>query len=397
MEAAVVDFGAPRDERELASADDILSQAFAMTSEFTLGWLRRVEEGGARLRLLREGGAVAATAALIPMGQWWGGRRVSLGGIAGVGVAPARRGQGTGVRLMSQVLRELRAEGHVLAGLYPSTQPLYRRVGFEQAGACFEHRLQLSGVDFQERTLALRPVDAADMPALHDVYLRHARKQMGWLDRGPYIWNRVRQPRGQNAYGYLVEGASGVEGYLFLSRHNLSAFGHKQELRLTDFVALTPAAGRRLLSFLGDHRSLAAEVIWRGGPVHPLLFLLREQSYQVKLGDYWMLRVLDVPGALQARGYPPGLSGALHLEVVDDLFPENQGRFVLEVEEGEAQVRPGGEGDMKLHVRALAALYGGFLSPAALQLAGVLEADDTTLRTAEALFSGTPPAMPDMF
>ncbi|MFY0580435.1 GNAT family N-acetyltransferase [Cystobacter fuscus] len=252
---------------------------------------------------------MAATVALIPMGQWWGGRRVSLGGVAGVGVAPACRGQGSGGRLMRQALRELRAEGHVLAGLYPSTQPLYRSVGFEQAGACFEHRLQLSGVDFQERTLALRPVDAADMPALHDVYLRHARKQMGWLDRGPYVWNRVRQPRGQNAYGYLVEGASGVEGYLFLSRHNLSAFGHKQELRLTDFVALTPAAGRRLLSFLGDHRSLAAEVIWQGGPVHPLLFLLREQSYPVKLGDYWMLRVLDVPGALQARGYPPGLSG----------------------------------------------------------------------------------------
>jgi predicted acetyltransferase len=298
---------------------------------------------------------------------------------------------------MRQALQELRAEGHVLAGLYPSTQPLYRRVGFEQAGACFEYRLKLSGIDFQERTLALRPVEEADMPALQEVYLRHARQQMGWLDRGPYIWNRVRQPRGERAYGYLVEGASGVEGHLFLSRRNLSAVGHKQELILTDFVALTPAAGRRLLSFLGDHRSLAAEAIWRGGPVNPRLVLLREQSYQVKLNDYWMLRLLDVPAALQARGYPPGLSGALHLEVVDDLFPENQGRFVLEVEAGEAQVRSGGEGDMKLHVRALASLYSGFLPPSALQLAGVLEADDTTLRTAEALFSGAPPAMPDMF
>jgi len=312
-------------------------------------------------------------------------------------VAPARRGQGSGSRLMRSVLRESRAQGHLLASLYPTTQPLYRRVGFEQAGSCFEHRVQLSGIDFQERTLALRPVEAGDMPLLHDVYLRHARQQTGWLDRGPYIWNRVKQPRGETAHGYLVEGASGVEGYLFLTRRNLSAFGHKQELNLTDFVALTPAASRRLLSFLGDHRSLAAEVVWKGGPADPRLFFLREQSHQVKLLDYWMLRVLDVSAALQARGYPPGLSAALHLEVEDDLFPENQGRFVLEVEEGEAQVRPGGEGDMKLHVRALAALYSGFLSPAALQLAGVLEADDTTLRTATVLFSGPPPTMPDMF
>jgi predicted acetyltransferase len=52
---------------------------------------------------------------------------------------------------------------------------------------------------------------------------------------------------------------------------------------------------------------------------------------------------------------------------------------------------------MKLHVRTLAPLYSGFLSPAALQAAGVLEADDVSLRTATALFSGPPPAMPDMY
>jgi hypothetical protein len=52
---------------------------------------------------------------------------------------------------------------------------------------------------------------------------------------------------------------------------------------------------------------------------------------------------------------------------------------------------------LKLRVRARAALDSGFLSPGALQLAGVLEADDTTLRTATVLFSGSPPAMPDMF
>lgn len=117
----------------------------------------------------------------------------------------------------------------------------------------------------------------------------------------------------------------------------------------------------------------------------------------MKLLYHWMLRVLDVPAALQARGYPAGFSGALHLDVDDDLFPENRGRFVLEVENGEAEVRPGGDGDVKLHVRALAPLYSGFLLPSALQLAGVLQADEDSLRTATTLFSGPPPAMPDMF
>jgi predicted acetyltransferase len=270
-------------------------------------------------------------------------------------------------------------------------------VGFEQAGARFETRVQISGLDFHERTLALRPVEASDLPAIHDVYRRYAQRQQGWLDRTAYLWSRVTHPKGEHAYGYLVEGSAGVEGYVYLTRRPLNPRDFQQELNLTDLVALTPAAGRRLLSFLGDHGSIAREAVWRGGPVNPLLFLLREQTYQVKHLFHWMLRVLDVPAVLQARGYPAGISGALHFEVDDDLFPENRGRFVLEVEDGEAEVRPGGDGDVRLHVRALSTLYTGFLSPTALQLAGALEADEVSLRTAMALFSGPPPAMPDMF
>lgn len=396
MDTTAPHFGPPRGERELAAAEDIRAQAFALPPEEGRDWPQRVEAGEAHLRVLREEGSVAATVVLIPMGQWFSGRRVPMVGIGGVGVAPERRGQGSATRLMQAALRELRGQGVPLASLYPATQPLYRRVGFEQAGSRFEIRVQLHGLDFKERSLALRPVGASDLPALRDVYRRHAQRQQGWLDRTAYTWSRVTHPRGETAYGYLVEGSAGVEGYVYLTRRVLPD-GIWQELNLTDLVALTPAAGRRLLSFIGDHRSMAKEVVWRGGPVDPLLFLLREQPYQVKLLFIWMVRLLDVPAALQARGYPAGHSGALHLEVDDDLFPENRGRFVLEVENGEAEVRPGGDGDVKLHVRALAPLYSGFLSPAALQLAGALEADEASLRTATALFSGPPPAMPDLF
>ncbi len=396
MDTTAPDFGPPQGEREVTAAEDIRAQAFALTPEASRGWPQSVEAGEAHLRVLREGGSVAATIVLIPMGQWFNGRRVPMVGIGGVGVAPERRGQGTATRLMRAALRELRSQGAPLASLYPATQPLYRRVGFEQSGSRFEIRAQLHGLDFQERTLSLRPVGESDLPAIREVYRRHAQRQQGWIDRTAYTWTRVTHPKGETAYGYLVEGSAGIEGYVYLTRRVISQ-GIWQELNLTDLVALTPAAGRRLLSFLGDHRSMAQEVVWRGGPADPLLFLLREQTYQVKHLFQWMLRLLDVPAALQARGYPAGYSGALHLEVDDDLFPENRGRFVLEVENGEAEVRPGGDGDVKLHVRALAPLYSGFLSPAALQSAGALEADEVSLRTATALFSGPPPAMPDMY
>ncbi len=397
MDPTTPQFGPPQGERELAVADDIVAQAFGSALEDMRSWRQKVEAGGGQLKVLREEGSVVATSVLIPMGQWWSGRRVPMVGIGGVGVAPARRGQGTATRLMQAALRDIRGQGAPLSVLYPSTQTLYRRVGFEQAGSRFELRAQVAGLGFHERSLKLRPVEESDLPALHDVYRRYAQRQQGWLDRSAYAWGRVTHPRGEVAYGYLVEGVNGVEGYLYLTRRLVTPRDLQQELNLTDLIALTPAAARRLLSFIGDHGSLAREVVWRGGAADPLLYLLREQTYQVKSLFQWMLRVLDVPAALQARGYPTGQSGALHLEVEDELFPENQGRFVLEVENGEAEVRRGGDGDMKLNVRALASLYTGFLSPDVLRFAGALEADELSLRTASALFAGPPPALPDMF
>lgn len=385
----------PMREEEKAAAADILAQAFALKLDDSFVRLKRAGDTGAHIRLLREDGAVAATVMMVPMGQWFGGRRVEMTGIAGVGVAPERRGRGAATRLMQEALREARAQGAPLSALYPATQPLYRRVGFEQAGSRFEIRTQAANLAFGERSLSLRPIQAADQQAIRDCYTRYARQQQGWLDRGSYIWTRVVSPLGETAYGYLVEGAQGVEGYLYLIRRPTQHL--RFELVLTDFVALTAAAGRKLLDFLGEHRSVGRDVIWHGGPAEPLLQLMPEQTYEVKLLYHWMVRLLDVPAALTARGYPEGVSGALHLEVADDLFPENQGRFVVEVDAGGARVRRGGDGLMRVDVRALTSLYSGLYSPASLRAVGRLESDEASARLATSLFAGSPPAMPDMF
>jgi predicted acetyltransferase len=386
-------FGPPAGPDEREAMANIMAQAFAFSPPDAAVFLDK--SGLEKFRVLREGGQVVATALPIPMGQWYGGRRVPMVGVGGVGVAPQARGRGTATQFMRQVLQEQREAGMALSVLFPSTQTLYRRVGYELAGSRYELRVQMEGLAFRERTLALRPVTEADQAALKDVYRRHAASQHGYLDRVPHTWNRVHSPRNELAYGFLVEGAQGVEGYVYLVRRRKVEY--KQELVLTDFVALTPEAARRLLSFLCDHKSLALEAVWTGGAVEPWLFLLPEQTYQVKLLSQWMLRVLEVPAALEARGYPEGLSAALHLEVEDELFAGNQGRFLLHVSGGQGRVERGGEGRLRLNIRALAPLYSGFLTPEALRRVGALSGDDASVRQAAAVFSSPPPVMPDMF
>lgn len=393
METTQGDFGPPRDEQEMSAVTDIMMHSYAMAPADAATWAQRT--GAENLRLLREEGRVAGTLVYIRMGQWFGGRSVPIIGVGGVGVSPVHRGHGTATRLMQGLLREARASGAPLSTLYPATQPLYRRVGYEHAGARFEVRAQVPALVLGERSLSLRAIEPRDEAAITALYHRHAQARPGWLDRGSLVWGRVRAPRHETAHGYLVEGASGVEGYLYVVRRQLDPL--RQELGVTDLVASTPAAARRLFSFLGDHHSLAKEAVWFGGADDPMLMLLREQSYSVKLHFHWMVRVLDVAAALEARGWPAGMAGALHLEVEDDLFPENRGRFVLEVEDGGARVKRGGEGRMRLHVRALASLYSGFYPAEGLRAIGALEADEPSVRAAMQLFSGPQPSMRDMF
>src|SRR5205085_7358111 len=126
-------------------------------------------------------------------------------------------------------------------------------------------------------------------------------------------------------------------------------------LHVTDLVATTPAAGRRLLSLFADHRSMTHEIIFQGTPDDSIIKLLPERNYSAKLLDHWMLRIVDVKAALKARGYASCIKAEIHLEITDDLFSQNSGRYVLRVEDGAARVESGGSGDLEISIRGLAA------------------------------------------
>jgi len=125
--------------------------------------------------------------------------------------------------------------------------------------------------------------------------------------------------------------------------------------------------------------------------------LLPEQTAKIYRLERWMLRVINVSTALEKRGYPQKLETELHLEVRDDLLPENNGRFVLHVSNGQGEVTKGGKGELQLDISGLAPLYTGLFTPHQLQLMGYLEAKEPALLAATQLFAGSQPWMPDFF
>jgi predicted acetyltransferase len=391
---------APADrDRDLPALSRIMAHAFGGGVEEFPPWFEKA--GPANFRVVREGadGAAVGCLLLIPMGQFFGGRSIPLTGIAAVGVAPEARGRGVASAMMREAVREIRAAGVPLSGLYPATQPLYRRVGYEQAGYRFEYRIPIVRVDAKVKGgdgLLVRAAAAGDLSAIKACYHCVARETDGHLDRGDYIWNRVQSPRQGPASVFVVEGDGGIEGYVYLRQERGHPNG-RHDVHISDWCAATEWAGRRVLALAGEFGSMGEELVCHGGPSIPMLMLLPEQRMSVKLRDYWMIRIVDLPGAVAARGWPVGIRSEAHFELIDELFDENAGKWVVRVEDGKGVAERGGGGDLRTDIGSLASWFTGYSSLATLRRLGRLVGTDAAIARAAGIIAAGTPWMSEMY
>jgi len=392
-----LDIGIPSDDAEVKAYAECVRQALFFPDVDLDTWIQR--EGLDNIRVARREGKVVGGLISQPMGQWFGGRSVPMAAVRGVGVAPEHRGTGVATRMMRALMEELHREGVPLSTLYPATETLYRRAGYEEAGVQLTYQLPVQAIDSCDRTLPLRRIEPKDHEALHAAYAAQASRTAGGLDRNEWAWQRVFSPllSAKDTHGYLVEQDGRVTGYVVYTQVQGERIAHAHKLALSDFVVLTPEAGRRLLTFLADHESMVDSITWYGAPADPIHYLLGEQLWQHVDRLDWMLRVVDVAKALEARGYPPGTTGEVHFDVRDDVLPQNNRRCVLEVAESSGHVREGGDGTIRLDVRGLAAVYSGHLTPLGLKTTGLSDASDDDLLAMARFFAGPSPWMSDRF
>lgn len=425
----------PSTKKEWQALDEILMDAFNVPENVWVNFYDNIGKTNIRTIIAalpdknkdNRKKAVAGGLAILPMGQWYKDTRVPLAGIVAVGVAPQYRSRGTAAHLMAETVKELHTSGYPIAALYPATQRLYRKVGFEQAGVRNIIRLPLGLIDSRYKELAIRLIDdEKDVKLVKELYRQKAICNNGNLDRPDYIWRRIRNHKGNKAKGYLVydpENNDKPSGYLYYYRTESS--DRPYSLFATDFVALTPQAGLRLLAFLADHKSMAGEVKWSGSVNESTLALLREQCYKIEMDMVWMLRIIDVSAAVKARKYPASLTTCISFEVYGDtVLPEvNNHNFTIKITEGKASVNRGKDANtqgvdnnnpvpIRIHINGMASLYTGFRTPAELMVAGLMTASNNNksaavtgdngqiaaaLATLETIFAGSAPWMPDMF
>jgi predicted acetyltransferase len=393
----------PRFEFRRPSSQDEFDRFYGILAESLffppddIGWVKT--EGEHNFRLILRDDAVVGGMTVQRMGQFFGGRSVPTGAVRCVAVRPDARSEGAAATMMRASLQELRADAIPLATLYPATQKLYRSVGYELAGTRTEWKLDSGRIEVRGRELTVRQGGLDDLPLLKELYARRMADQSGPMDRSDWMWFWVTH-HGKQARPraiYLFEGDDGAEGYAICHSEGGWSGPIAPLLVLRDHVALTLGATRRLLAFAADHRSIAEQVALFAAPMDPLFRLLPQPSFKPGTAYAWMLRLIDVPEALRQRGYGPGRSGQLELEVADDVLPANAGRWRLAVDGGSATVEPGGDGALRIDVRGLAALYSGSATTRELRAVGLVDGSDAALDLADSLFAGPGSWMGDQF
>lgn len=390
----------PARDTDLDRLGDVLSHVFGFPSEDARGWFERA--GVENIRVLKRAEHLVGGLIEIPMGQFFGGRSVSTMGVAGVGIVPDERGRGVATRMMSSMLREAKARGFALSTLYPATVTVYRRVGYERAGATFT-------ISFDPRTLEIGRVPEMTVAEVSGtpeevvaLYRATAHRHAGYVDRGPYVWERVSKPRGMRTKTFTVSHDGKLEGYVVVS-HSL-AEGLDTKVTVTDLAATTARAARAILRLLVEYRSIATEVKWRGGVSDLFTNLLPERHVSIAMPDYFMVRIVDVERALTQRGWPRSVRGSFVLELTDSSMSENSGRYAVTLEGGRAQVAKATSKEASLSgprvaisEHGLAALYTGHAQAHVLAEAGWLDTDEDTCLQLEEWFGGPYPATRDFF
>jgi predicted acetyltransferase len=339
-----------------------------------------------------------------------GGREVATAGVTMVGVLPTHRRQGILRMLMARQLADVKRRGEPLAALWASEGSIYQRFGYglatlngivdiQRDRATFRNPLPAVG------SIALMGADEA-RPTVKAVYDAVRMVTPGFYVRSDTWWDVVladpefrRRDAGRKFYAVLTI-RDRPAGYIsYRIKNEWLDTGPANTLMILELLGVDPEATQQMWRYAFGV-DLMTKIRARLGPAnHPLLLQVAEpRRLMLRLNDGVWLRVVDVPAALEARGYAG--DGTIVLDVTDDFMPEVAGRWRLTVGNGTGRVVATDEPpDIRLDITDLGAVYLGGFSFASLGHAGrTTELTGGSRRTADRMFaSDVPPWCPEIF
>lgn len=352
-------------------------------------------------RVATRAGRVVAGGLGLAVDQHFGGRPVPSACLGAGCVAPEERGYRLADLLMEQRLQAMRERGAVAATLWTSSTGYVRHLGFEAPAPV--HAWTVPTEDLRHFGNG-GDADRFDVELADDDYggtdgrplqRRLAAEWNGPVLRPQWWWSWKHTKNRLTTYRFARPGQPAAAVLALATRPRTPRGLH---VVVHDLWAADAAATTAVFNFLGQHHSRAETIQFRRAALPPHLALLhglRRFRLTAEAWHPWMLRLLDAPAALRARGWPADADFELPIQITGD----RPRTYTLRVTKGAAEVEPTTAAPaVRFSPGQLAAWYaGGYTSTTAARLAGVSSDDPPTLATLIHATTALDPWLPDLF
>ena len=308
-----------------------------------------------------EAGRLLATGALYEFDARLRGEWTTLGGVAAVSSPPEHR-RGGNVRLLCRsLLEECCDRGLGMAALWPFSHDFYRQFGWDIANKFTDYETSPEQLAAAGRTDSgsFEDVGPDDWERLEATQRAHSEGTTLSRKRSEDWWRKRTFDHGDDtpwAYAWRRDGE--IQGYVVYS---FESGDDGRQLTVSDFSAADHEARQHLLGLLGTHDSQVATVTLTLAQETDLLDSANDPSdveCSIRAGP--MIRMSDVPLALEACPYPDDVDTSVVFEVSDPLSVVD-GRYELSVSDGSGTCeQTSAEPDATVDVGTLSQLVVGY-------------------------------------
>jgi len=354
---------------EKVAASKIQSIAFASSSDFERmhEQKEKKDESYKTCRAVFDNeGKMCSCLELLPFETMFHGKALPMAGIGGVATLPEELGNRYAQQLLSYCLEEMYESGYVLSYLYPFSHSYYRKFGYEVNMKVNNYSIPVEAFRvFKKRKYSELHIQGEKTREIKEIYnkfifdknlaiVRNENRWDGFFDNDPYK---------DNVYIYIVHGSDDLPGGYIKYNVNKKAFDHK-DLVINELVWLDFDALSGIFAFIAGLAPQYRNVKWRAPESLDLKLLFPEPySIECNVSTHGMNRIVNVRKCLESLEAPER-SGDITIEVVDDSFDANSGKYCVSWNNGSLDVTNSQkDADLTCDIRSLSQLVTGFTTP----------------------------------
>lgn len=358
------------------------------------------------------GDRLAAQARILPLTAYINGKKMAMGGVAGVATWPEYRRGGMVASLIRHGLKVMKEAGQSISFLHPFSFAFYRKYGWETYVERKKYTMETGHLPDIDASLirGSTTVCGEDAALLGPIYEKWAERFNGTLSRDAEWWENRVFARRKGRIVVFRDAAGAAVGYLHYKVEN-------REFTVHEAVTLNQEAFLAMWRFIRNHDSMIDRVVMWAPERDRLPAQLDNPRFKQEIEPYFMARIVDVVAFL--RLYPllkaeermgrwaTGEPIRLLLRLQDHDAPWNDGLFrwtiapdgtgfaekLAEEKAGEAEGLP----CLSCDIRTLSTLLMGYQTVGELHETGRLQGDPSALGAASAVIPRRDTWLADFF